>query len=135
MVQLMRAAPALLTNDVFETAEYYRDVLGFSFEGVFGAPPSFVILDRGWARLMFRQPPKPASLAPNAGAVGEFFDVFLYADDVEALAEEFRAKGADIVMDPVYRPIWNGKEMAVRDPNGWILCFGESLDGESGRAP
>ena len=65
MVQITSAAPALLVRDVFETAEYYRDVLGFSFDGIFGAPPSFVIVERDGVRLMFRQPPSGAPRASN----------------------------------------------------------------------
>ncbi len=127
MVQVTRAAPALLCKDVFETAEYYRDVLGFAFERIDGKPPSFVILDRGGARLMFRQPRGDAPRAPNSAAIADFPDVFVYADDVDALADEFRAKGADIVRAPTYRPIWNGKEMTVRDINGWLLLFGQPM--------
>ena len=33
--RLTRAAPSFAVADVFETAEYYRDTLGFRFEGVF----------------------------------------------------------------------------------------------------
>ena len=82
---------------------------------------------------MLRQPRDPVSLrASNTTLIPDFTDAFLYADDVEALAEEFRQKGADIVMPPTYRPIWNGKEMQVRDPNGWVLTFGQMMDeGES----
>ena len=127
MVHIASAAPALLVKDVFETAEYYRDVLGFRFDGVFGDPPSFVILDRDGARLMCRQPRDGQIQAPNAASISDFFDVFLYADDVEALAAELRARGADIVHGPTYRPIWNGKELAVRDCNGRTLCFGQSM--------
>ena len=128
MVQLTSAAPMLPAKDVFATAEYYRDVLGFTFDRIDGKPPSFVILDRGGARLMFGQPRGEATVPPNATVNADLPVVFLYADDVEALAEEFRAKGADIVMQPTYRPIWNGKEMSVRDLNGWILLFGQAMD-------
>jgi len=123
MVQLTSAAPMLGAKDVFETAEYYRDVLGFTFDRIDGKPPSFVILDRGGARLMFAQRRDAALPAPDNAIP----NVFLYADDVEALAEEFRARGADIVIEPTYRPIWNGKEMTVRDPNGWLLLFGQMM--------
>ena len=133
MVQITRLAVGLLVKDIVESAEYYRDVLGFTFDRFFGDPPSFCIVDRGGARLMLRQPRDPANLrASNTTLIADFTDAFLYADDVEALAEEFRQKGADIVMPPTYRPIWNGKEMQVRDPNGWVLTFGQMMDeGES----
>jgi catechol 2,3-dioxygenase-like lactoylglutathione lyase family enzyme len=128
MVQITRLAVGLLVKDIFESAEYYRDVLGFSFDRIDGNPPGFCIVDRGGARLMLRQPRDPAAVrASNTTLIPDFTDAFLYTDDVEALAEEFRGKGADIVMEPAYRPIWDGKEMRVRDPNGWVLCFGQLM--------
>ena len=127
MVQITSAAPCFLTKDVFETAEFYRDVLGFTFDRIDGNPPAFVILDRGGARLMFRQPRNGQTLASNTAAVGDFCDAFLYADDVEALAAELHAKHAEVVHGPTYRPIWNGKELVVRDCNGLVLCFGQLM--------
>ena len=35
MVQIIRLAPQHWVADVIETAEYYRDVLGFSFTSFF----------------------------------------------------------------------------------------------------
>lgn len=129
MVQIASASPVLLVADVFETAEYYRDVLGFTFDAIHGEPPSFVILQRDGARLMFRQPRDGAPTAPNASVTPAFpSDVFLAVDDVEALAGELLARRAQIVDGPAYRPIWNGKELAVRDCDGRILTFGQAMD-------
>lgn len=129
MVQIASVAPVLLVADVFETAEYYRDVLGFHFDQIYGEPPSFVIVERDGARLMFRQPPEGAPQPNNGSVVPRFpIDVSLLVDDVEALAEELRAKHADILHGPTYRPIWNGKELDVRDCNGRVLSFGQPMD-------
>jgi len=129
MVQITRATPSFLVKDVFETAEYYRDVLGFSFSGIFGDPPSFVLVERDDVRIMFRQPRDGAPpRGSNTALVGDFSDVFFYTDDIEALASQLRGAGADIIHGPTYRPIWNGKELQVRDCNGWVICFGQSMD-------
>jgi len=129
MVQITNIAPVLLVADVFETAEYYRDVLGFTFDQIYGDPPSFVILQRDGARLMFRQPRQGAIPPFNATVTPNFpFDVSLVVDNVDALAEELRGKGAEIVSGPTYRPIWNGKELEVRDCNGRVLGFGQPMD-------
>src|ERR1700677_4086345 len=129
MVQIASVSPVLLVADVFETAEYYRDVLGFHFDQIYGEPPSFVIVERDGARLMFRQPREGAPQPSNGSVVPNFpFDVFLAVDDVEALAEELRGKHADIVSGPTYRPIWNGTELEVRDCNGRVLGFGQAMD-------
>jgi catechol 2,3-dioxygenase-like lactoylglutathione lyase family enzyme len=128
MVQIASVAPVLLVADVCDTAEYYRDVLGFTFDQIYGEPPSFVIVQRDGARLMFRQPRNAAPPPANGSVVPAFpMDVFVYVDDVEALAQELRGKRAEILDGPTYRPIWNGKELAVRDCNGRALCFGQAM--------
>lgn len=128
MVQVSNVSPVLLAPDVFGTAEYYRDILGFSFDQIYGEPPSFVILQRDSARLMFRQPREGAPPPPNATVTPNFpSDVFIAVDNVEALAEELRSKGAEILNGPSYRPIWNGKELEVRDCNGRVLTFGQAM--------
>ncbi len=126
MVQIASASPVLLVADIFATAEYYRDVLGFQFDEIHGDPPSFVIVQRDGVRLMFRQPREGAPPPPN-GSVSPAFpiDVFLYVEDVDALAEELRARRADILHGPTYRPIWNGKELEVRDHDCRVLCFAQ----------
>jgi catechol 2,3-dioxygenase-like lactoylglutathione lyase family enzyme len=128
MVQIASVSPVLLVPDVFETAEYYRDVLGFHFDQIYGEPPSFVIVQRDGARLMFRQPREGAPPPFNASVTPNFaWDVFVSVDDLEALAAELRAKQAEILDGPIYRPIWNGKELSVRDCNGRVLGFGQLM--------
>ena len=60
--RMNRVAPYFLVGDVFATAEFYRDVLGFTFDEFFGEPPSFTIVKRDDVRIMFRQP-RPAKTA------------------------------------------------------------------------
>ena len=49
------AAPYFLVDDVFATAEFYRDFLGFTFNEFFGDPPSFTIVERDGVCILFRQ--------------------------------------------------------------------------------
>jgi catechol 2,3-dioxygenase-like lactoylglutathione lyase family enzyme len=126
--RLTRAAPSFAVVDVFETAEYYRDVLGFRFDQIWGNPPSFVMLDRDDVVVMMKQVKAEALPTPAAERSGEQVDMYFWATNVRALAEELKAKGADIVEGPVDRQIYNGRELIVRDPNGLIICFGQLLD-------
>lgn len=130
MVHIHRAAPQLFVEDVISTAEYYRDVLGFHFERFYGDPPSFVIVDRDGARLLFKTAPADKRpLSSNTSAPGGFTDIYLYVDDVAALAAEFRAKGAEITREPAMQAAYNGLELHVRDCNGYVVCFGQLADG------
>ena len=40
-----------VVDDVVKSAEYYRDVLGFSFKRYWGEPPCFVMLERDGVQL------------------------------------------------------------------------------------
>ena len=126
----LEAAPFFLVDDVFATAEYYRDKLGFTFDTFFGEPPAFVIVKRNTTRLMFRQVPAAARPAPrpNDQRMRHALDAYIWVSDVDALAEEFRARGANIEAGPYDSDGGPGRrEMSVRDLNGYLLCFGRVL--------
>jgi catechol 2,3-dioxygenase-like lactoylglutathione lyase family enzyme len=129
-VRLTRVSPGFAVADVFATAEYYRDVLGFRFDQIWGNPPTFVILDRDDARLMIKQVAAEALPTPARTRSNEQYDLYIYTNDANAIAEELRGKGADIVEGPVDRQIYNGRELIVRDCDGRVICFGQFLDEE-----
>lgn len=126
----LEAAPYHLVDDVFATAEFYRDKLGFEFETFFGDPPSFVILKRNTVRLMFRQSTKATHpvARPNEKTMEHALDIYIWVSDVDTLAAEFKHRGADIMAGPYNSdggPV--RREMLVRDLNGYVLCFGRVL--------
>jgi catechol 2,3-dioxygenase-like lactoylglutathione lyase family enzyme len=127
-VRLTRVSPGFAVADVFATAEYYRDVLGFRFDQIWGNPPSFVMLDRDNVRLMIKQVAADALPTPVRKRSNEQYDAYLYTNDVTALAEELRGKGADIIEGPIDRQIYQGRELIVRDCDGRVICFGQLLD-------
>lgn len=123
---MMRSASYFLVDDVFATAEFYRDVLGFTFDEFFGVPPSFVMVQRDDVNIMFRQvrPPRTPVARPNRTIMDETFDAYVYVSNVDQLAAELRAKKADIVEGPVDR-IYDMRELLVRDCNGYVIAFGQ----------
>lgn len=124
--RMMRSASYFLVDDVFATAEFYRDVLGFTFDEFFGVPPSFVLVNRDDVNIMFRQvrPPRTPVARPNPTVMDETFDVYVYVSNVDQLAAELRAKNADIVEGPIDR-IYDMRELLVRDCNGYVIAFGQ----------
>jgi hypothetical protein len=119
MTTLKYAAPVFLVPDVRATAEHYRDVLGFCPGHIVGDPPSFCMLFRDGATLVLIR----GDAKPNGEAVPDAADVFFGVGDVKALAGEFEARGARIVLPPTYRPIYDGWEMSVRDNDGRLVLF------------
>ena len=121
--EIVRSAPYFPVPDVGKIGRYYQEVLGFRCEYSAGEPPEFAVYVRGAASLMFRRVADAGLIRPNEKQGGTW-DVFLWVDDVESLFGELGRKGADVVYAPTVQP-YGMKEFAVRDPNGYVLGFGQ----------
>ena len=118
-------APFLLAPDVRAALEHYRDALGFEIRFYEHAPEDNGTATRDGCTIFFNRGERAI---PNSEvAPPDLFDVYLWTDDVEALHEEFRSRGADVLHEPIDRP-WQMREIRVRDPNGYVLGFGQPLE-------
>jgi len=120
---ILRGAPYFPVSDVASIGAWYRDVLSFRCEYSAGSPPEFAVYSRDGSPVMFRRVGEPALICPNERQGGSW-DVFFWVSDVEALHAELAANGAQVVYAPVVQP-YGMKEFAVRDPNGYVLGFGQ----------
>jgi uncharacterized glyoxalase superfamily protein PhnB len=123
LADILRAATYLPVPDVGAAGTYYRDTLGFVCEYEAGTPTEFAIYRRGRALVMFRRAQPGAKLVPNEKQGGTW-DIFLWTNAVDALFAELARNGAAVVTPPTVMP-YGMKEFAVRDPNGYILGFGQ----------
>lgn len=109
---------------MFATAEFYRDVLGFTFDEFFGDPPSFTIVERDDACIMFRQvrPAKPAVARPNRSVMDETFDAY-----INVLKRRSARNRAECQERRHHRrrcrQNYDMRELVVRDCNGYVLAF------------
>lgn len=121
---LLRGAPYFPVADVAAAGDYYRAVLGFECEYAAGDPPVFAVYSRSGAPIMFRRVDQPGLICPNERQGGTW-DVFFWVNDVMKLHAELAGAGATVVYAPVVQP-YRMKEFAVRDPNGYVLGFGQT---------
>lgn len=128
-IRLEAAVPQFTVPDLVRTAEYYRDVLGFQIAGYWdgekttsapATPPHFAVVWRDDVEIFFNRAPGPVKRERAPGA----YDVYVRVSGVNALAEEFVRRGADIIDGPGDRD-YDQREVVVRDCNGLILAFGE----------
>jgi catechol 2,3-dioxygenase-like lactoylglutathione lyase family enzyme len=124
------AIPQFTVADVVQTAEYYRDALGFQIAGYWDGervsfatapPPVFGIVWREEIQVFFNRANEPD--VRTGGADGGY-NVYLRVRGIDALADELRRRKADILDGPEGR-VYGQRELVVRDCNGLILCFGE----------
>ena len=122
MSRFLGIAPRFFVTDIQRAAAYYRDVLGFTIDRMWGDPPTFCMPHRDKLVIMLGPSVHGAKVRPN-GADGESWDAYVWVEDADALHAEFTARGADIVHPPVDRPYYGNREFAVRDPDGHIIAF------------
>jgi uncharacterized glyoxalase superfamily protein PhnB len=128
-VAIVRSATYLPVPDVAAIGAHYRDVFGFRCEYAAGEPPEFAVYARGAATVLFRRVREPGLISPNERQGGTW-DVFCWVTDADALFAELSGRGAVVVYPPTMTP-YDMREFAVRDPNGYVLGFGQSAtDGE-----
>jgi catechol 2,3-dioxygenase-like lactoylglutathione lyase family enzyme len=135
-ISFVAAVPQFAVPDLVRTAEYYRDVLGFQIAGYWDGEtvsldpetsPVFAIVWRDQVQVFFNRADRPdvcthpAEDAPN---------VYLRVTGVDALAEELRTRGADIIDGPEDRT-YGQRELVIKDCNELIVCFGEDTSGHA----
>jgi len=124
--ELLGIAPLFFVADVTKAAAYYRDVLGFAFERIWGDPPRFCMPHRDWLTVMLSEVDDKTRIRPN-GSDGCSWDAYVWVHDADALFAAFKAAGALIVHGPVDRDYYGNREFAVRDLDGYIIAFAHDI--------
>ena len=124
---LLRSAPYFPVHDVETSVEFYDQVLGFRCEYSDGNPLQFAICSRDGLAIMLRRVSAADVIVPNEKQGGTW-EAFFWVNDVMALHSEFTAKGAVIVYGPLIQESYQMKEFAVRDCDGHVLGFGQTLE-------
>lgn len=135
-ISFVAAVPQFTVVDLVRTAEYYRDVLGFQIAGYWDGErvglvgddsQVFAIVWRDQVQMFFNHAEQPdVRTGRGEGAP----DTYIRVIGVDALAEELRRRGADILDGPEDR-VYGQRELVVKDCNGLILCFGEDTGGRA----
>ena len=129
-VHFEAAVPQFTVPDVMQTAEYYKDALGFEIAGYWNGerasletdpPPVFGIVQRDQVQVFFN---RADATSVRTGRAAGAYDAYLRVTGLDALAAELRARGAVIVGGPEGRS-YGQRELVVRDCNGLVLAFGE----------
>ena len=124
--KLLRSAPYFPVSDVEQSVAFYERMLGFGCEYSAGTPLQFAICSRDGLAVMLRRVSAPELITPNEKQGGTW-DAFFWVNDAQAFHAEFIAKGADVVYGPLIQEAYQMKEFAIRDCDGHVLGFGQSL--------
>jgi catechol 2,3-dioxygenase-like lactoylglutathione lyase family enzyme len=127
-MQLTGHATVLLVEDVRGATDYYRDALGFDVELYDRIPEHYGYAHRDGCHVHFARF-DGVKARPNSEVVPpDMFDAYFWVDNVEQLYADLRERGAEVVHGPVDQG-YGQRELRVRDLDGYILAFGQPLDG------
>ena len=122
--QIRMTAPLFLVKDLHASVDYYHDALGFDRPKLWGEPPNFAMPARDGFIVMLRQAAADMTILPNGSQQG-CWDAYVWIRDADELFAEMKGNGAIVEYEPCIREHYDMKEFAVRDPDGYILAFGQ----------
>jgi GNAT superfamily N-acetyltransferase len=118
-VSILNSEPIFPVADVVATVRYYRSVLGFETEWLWGDPPDFGGVRWGRIGVMFSQHAEPDA------KIGGQWHAF-HVSETDSLYRLHVRNGA-VICTPLEAKPWGMQEYTVRDINGHYLRFGEPL--------
>ncbi|HEU0215003.1 MAG TPA: VOC family protein [Jiangellaceae bacterium] len=119
-MQYRSAFPIIYSDDLGRALAFYRDALGFEPTMQFPSDgePEFVSLELSDGTGVALAAPRGSSLhgfplRPGSHA----FEMCVYTDDVDAAVSDLRARGHEVLLEPVDQP-WDERMAYVADPDG-----------------
>jgi catechol 2,3-dioxygenase-like lactoylglutathione lyase family enzyme len=122
--KIQSSCPHFLVRDVVAAGQYYEDRLGFRIPEYWGDPPRFAMPHRDGFIVMLNQ---VEQLEPYPNGEHDVWDAYFWCAGVSDLYEELLAAGADVIHGPIDRDRYAMREFAVRDLDGYMLVFAESI--------
>ncbi len=117
--------PMLIVPNVAASANFYRSKLGFEFAFPDTAEDQlagdFAMLARGGVTIQLKA--VPGGLPRPNSSVGARQDAFIDVADPDALCDEYRSKGVQIVSE-VEDTEWGTREFRFADDNGYVFSCG-----------
>ncbi len=123
-MKLTSLNPILETKDIQATIRFYTTILGFTVRGTFENAEREIVwadLVRDEVSIMFSVPNEHM----NYGTILLTGSLYINVQDVDAVWEQLKDK-----CEVVYPPenfVYEMREFAVKDNNGYVLNFAESL--------
>lgn len=119
---LIRSMTVLQVKDIKQSEAFYCDKLGFQSHGTWGDGPEFCIVQRGKVTIALDRSRDEGPLPNN-----QYWAVYIYVEDADALHAEFSAKDVEIVREPE-DTFYGSRDFDVRDLDGHLLAFGHDLE-------
>src|ERR1700750_3276203 len=99
MGRLVQAATILEVKDIRRSEAFYRQKLDFRPGVFFGQPPTFCLLSRDNVAIFL-----DLARSEHPAPLNQYWAVYLYVDNVDAMAQELVARGVVLEREPEDQP-------------------------------
>ncbi|MDJ0654566.1 MAG: VOC family protein [Xanthomonadales bacterium] len=128
-MKVIASAPHFFVSDIHTSVRFYVDVLGFDEPDLWGDPPAFAMPRKDGFVVMLNQ---ADTMPPSPNGPRNCWDAYFWVDrELDGFSRRLLEAGADIAYGPEVQPAYGMKELAVRDPDGYMLVFAEDIDPQS----
>ena len=122
MPKFLESATILEVKNVIASEIFYREKLGFRPGVFFGDPPTFCITSRDKVTIFFDK----TRTSPCATPLNQHWALYIYVDDVDAVAAELAARGVVFNRD-IEDQDYGCRDFDVREPDGHLIGIGQKL--------
>jgi catechol 2,3-dioxygenase-like lactoylglutathione lyase family enzyme len=122
--QLLGAHPQLFVSDVEASCRFFVAKLGFTVWFKYGRPAFYALVQRDSACLNLRYVHVPVL---NREADGDLLSASIPVENVKALYAEYLSVDAPMAQRLKRQP-WGAEDFIVRDPDGNLVHFAQSIE-------
>ena len=125
-VKYTKLMPQLVVRDVVETAEFYRDILGFRILGYFLDPPVYAMVEKDSAEIHFGKADGDQINTNESVRKGLGTDLYLVVSDIDKLFAELKEGKVNFTEEKeIVTRIYGSREFSILDCNGFKITFGD----------
>jgi uncharacterized glyoxalase superfamily protein PhnB len=121
--KLIGIAPQLVVSDVKKTAEYYRDILGFTIIGLVLDSPVYAMVERDGFQVHFAKSDTP-NIKKNKDFRSISHDFIIWVPEIDNFFDEVVAKNAKIIEGVTLRT-YGSREFVMEDCDGHKILVGD----------
>ena len=129
-MRFQSAAPVFLVSDIASTLRWYEEKLGFRGDPFPKVPPhAFAILSRDGVEIMLQALEGHGKSDLYGKRAGGVWNAYVRMQGVRELHERLSRDPAVTLLEPLTPQRHGDTDFVVRDPNGYVLVFGEGDGG------
>ncbi len=121
--KIIGVAPQLVVRDVKKSAEYYKDILGFTIIGLVLDPPVYAMVERDGFQVHFAKS-DTQDIKKNKDYRSISHDFIIWVPEIQNFFDEVVSKNAKILEGITVKP-YGSREFVIEDYDGHKILVGD----------